>query len=240
VTVHFTPSRVTLDPGGAGRVRLTVACGPEPAAGQASLVLPDILTAEIDGAPAAAANTLRYDLAANGFTSWDVTVTARPDAPGGRYFAVGSVRDGAGNTLEDAALVTIGEPGEVTRDLPPEELFFRLQADTQALTAEADLAIQDDAILLPPGGRGQLRVQVTSSLASELRGELQLISPLGTWESTGPWTQAVTVAPGGTAACGFDVAVPATATPGWESWLLVKLMYFGRARYSQPVRLRVV
>jgi hypothetical protein len=48
------------------------------------------------------------------------------------------------------------------------------------------------------------------------------------------------VAPGGTAACGFDVAVPATATPGWESWLLVKLMYFGRARYSQPVRLRVV
>jgi alpha-mannosidase len=239
VTVHFTPSRVTLDPGSAGRARLTVACGPEPASGQASLTLPDTLTAEIDGAPAEAVSTLRYDLPANGFTSWDVTVTARPDAPGGRYFAVGSIRDTSGNTIEDAALVTIGEPGEVARDLPPEELFFRLQGETQALAAEADLAILDDAVQLPPGGRGQLRVQVTSSLASELRGELQLISPLGTWESTGPWTQAVTVAPGGEATRGFDVAVPATAAPGWESWLLVKLMYFGRVRYSQPVRLTV-
>jgi hypothetical protein len=49
----------------------------------------------------------------------------------------------------------------------------------------------------------------------------------------------VTVAPGGHATRGFDVAVPATAAPGWESWLLVKLMYFGRVRYSQPVRLTV-
>jgi hypothetical protein len=31
--------------------------------------------------------------------------------------------------------------------------------------------------------------------------------------------------------------VPATAAPGWESWLLVKLMYFGRVRYSEAVPL---
>ncbi|HWG02580.1 MAG TPA: hypothetical protein VG164_12140, partial [Trebonia sp.] len=237
VTAHFTPSRVTLGAGAAGRLRLTVAGGPEPASGEATLALPDTVSAEIDGAPADAVTTLRYDLPPGGFTSWDVTVTAKPGAPDGRYFAAGSIVDRAGNTIEDAALLTIGEAGEVTRDLPPEELFFRLQADSQALTAEADVAILDSEIRLPPGGRGRLRVQVTSSLASRLRGELQLISPLGTWESTGPWTRAVTVAPGGEAACDFAVAVPPTAAPGWESWLLVKLMYFGRVRYSQPVRI---
>jgi hypothetical protein len=37
----------------------------------------------------------------------------------------------------------------------------------------------------------------------------------------------------------FAVTVPATAAPGWESWLLVKLMYFGRVRYSAAVPLTV-
>ena len=37
----------------------------------------------------------------------------------------------------------------------------------------------------------------------------------------------------------FPVTVPSTAPPGWESWLVVKLMYFGRVRYSQAVRFTV-
>jgi hypothetical protein len=82
-------------------------------------------------------------------------------------------------------------------------------------------------------------VRVASRLASQLRGEAQLVSPVGTWQATGPWTQPVTVEPGGEATVRFDVTVPATAEPGWESWLLVKLMYFGRVRYSEAVRLTV-
>ena len=35
------------------------------------------------------------------------------------------------------------------------------------------------------------------------------------------------------------MTVPPTAEPGWESWLLVKLMYFGRVRYSPAARLIV-
>jgi hypothetical protein len=38
---------------------------------------------------------------------------------------------------------------------------------------------------------------------------------------------------------GFTVTAPATAAPGWQSWLLVKLMYFGRVRYSPAVALTV-
>ncbi|HEV3379857.1 MAG TPA: glycoside hydrolase family 38 C-terminal domain-containing protein [Trebonia sp.] len=239
VAVHFTPSRVTLGTEPGGRLRLTVACGPEPASGEARLVVPDGLSAEVDGAPAATRTTLRYDLPANGFTAWDVAVTAAPSAADGRYFVIGSIADRSGNTLEDAALVTIGEAGGPDRDLPPEELFFRMVNDTSALAAESGLEIVDDELSLAPGERGQLRVRVDSHLASVLHGEAQLISPFGTWETTAPWSQSVTVAPGGETTLVFDVAVPPGATPGWESWLLVKLMYFGRVRYSPAVRLKV-
>ena len=78
---------------------------------------------------------------------------------------------------------------------------------------------------------------MASRLASVLHGEAQLISPFGTWETTDPWYCPVTVAPGEQTVLEFDVAVPPDATPGWESWLLVKLMYFGRVRYSPAVRL---
>ena len=44
-----------------------------------------------------------------------------------------------GQLLEDTALVTIGEPGTPDASQPPEELFFRLQADVQGMAGEADL-----------------------------------------------------------------------------------------------------
>ena len=238
VAVHFTPTRVTLDGDTPGRLRLSVACGSEPAAGEVDLVVPDGLLAEIDGAPAAGA-PVRYDLPGNAFATWDVAVRAVPGTPDGRYFVAARIRDRLGQQLEDAALVTIGEPGGPDASLPPEELFFRLQADVQALAGEADLEILTPEVRLAPGESGELAVRVTSRLASQLRGELQLISPIGSWQATSPWTQAVDVPPGGEATRRFAVTIPATATPGWESWLLVKLMYFGRVRYSEAVRLAV-
>ena len=247
VAVHFSPTRVTLagEHGGAGesggdaaRLTLTVACGPAGASGQVELVVPDGLAALVAGAGDAGA-PLGYDLEPNGFAAWDVTVSARPGTPGGRHFITARITDGLGQVLEDAALVTIGEPGEPDPDLEPEELFFRLQSDVMALAGEADLELAAPEVRLAPGESGELVVRIASHLASQLRGEVQLVSPVGTWQATGPWTQPVTVSPGGDATVRFAVTVPATAAPGWESWLLVKLMYFGRVRYSDSVRLIV-
>ena len=209
VAVHLTPTRVTLrgDDGEAGRLRLTVACGQEPAAGEVELLVPDGLVAEVDGAPVAG-TPLPYRLADSGFAAWDVTVRAAPGAADGRYFVAARIRDELGQQLEDAALVTIGEPGGPDASLPPEELFSRLQSDVQALAAEADLAVLTPELRLAPGSRGELTVRVASHLASSLRGEVQLISPIGTWETTAPWTQAVDVSPGGTATVSFGVTVP--------------------------------
>jgi hypothetical protein len=238
VAVHFTPTRVTLDGDTPGRLRLSVACGPEPAAGEVELVIPDGLLAEIDGAPAAGA-PVRYDLPGDTFATWDVAIRAVPGTADGRYFVAARIRDRLGQQLEDAALVTVGEPGGPDASLPPEELFFRLQSDVQALADEVDLEILTPEVRLAPGESGELAVRVASQLASPLRGELQLISPIGSWQATAPWTQAVDVPPGGEATRSFAVTIPATATPGWESWLLVKLMYFGRVRYSRAVGLAV-
>ena len=164
--MHLTPTRVTLrGDEEAGRLRLTVACGPEPAAGEVELLVPDGLVAEVDGAPVAG-TLLPYRLADSGFAAWDVTVRAVPGAADGRYFVAARIRDELGQQLEDAALVTVGEPGGPDAGLPPEELFFRLQSDVQALAAEADLEVLTPELRLAPGSRGELKVAVTSRLAS--------------------------------------------------------------------------
>ena len=186
-----------------------------------------------------AARALRYDLGPNGFASWDVTVSALPGTAGGRYFLTARIGDALGQLLEDTALVTIGEAGGPDPDLAPEELFARLQSDVTALADEAEVTVLTPEVRLGPGESGELAVRVASRLASQLRGEVQLVSPVGTWQATAPWTQPVTVEPGGDATLRFAVSVPATAAPGWESWLLVKLMYFGRVRYSEAVPLTV-
>jgi hypothetical protein len=38
----------------------------------------------------------------------------------------------------------------------------------------------------------------------------------------------------------FTVTAPATARPGQHWWALVKVMYFGRVRYSEPAAVTVV
>ena len=76
---------------------------------------------------------------------------------------------------------------------------------------------------------------MSNHLACELRGEVQVLSPYGTWGAVPGWVAPVRADAGATATLSFPVTVPATAQPGSQSWLLVKLMYFGRVRYSGAV-----
>jgi alpha-mannosidase len=252
VAVHFSATRVTLrgaEPADQAPLTLTVAAGPAGGSGEVRLLMPDGMVAAVRRAAgsagrgaagaAGADEVLSYDLEPNGFAAWEVTVAAPSHTPDGRYFVTARITDALGQALEDTALVTVGEPGAPHPDLEPEELFSRLQTDVTALDEEAELEIVTPAVRLAPGESGELTARVSSRLASELRGEVQLVSPIGTWRATGPWTQAVTVEAGGETTVRFGVTVPATAEPNWESWLLVKLMYFGRVRYSQSVRLVV-
>jgi len=229
VAVHFSPARVALpDPGDAASLTLTVGCGAEPAAGAVELVTPAGVTLIPD-------RELRYELAPGGYAAWNLTARLAPGTPPGRYFAAARIRDGLGHLIEDTAMIAVGERRWPDPDLPPEEALELMQADYIAGAAEAELAVLTPALRLPPGGRGELLVQVTSGLASELRGEAQLLSPFGTWDMLEPWTQAFTAAPGTSAVLRFEARAPTTARPGTRSWALVKVMYYGRVRYTEAI-----
>ena len=64
------------------------------------------------------------------------------------------------------------------------------------------------------------------------------MSPFETWPFAGPWTEGFIVAPGGRTEVPFTVAAPTDAR-ALTSWLLVKVMYFGRLWYSPAVRLEI-
>jgi hypothetical protein len=232
VAVHVRPGRFTLAPGGAGTLRVTVGCGPEPASGRVELDVPAGLTVAPEG-------PLGYDLPAGGHAGWDLTLGAAPGAGPGRYFVAARIRDGLGQFIEDAALVTIGEPGRPDLTLPLEELLPLIETDLHAVEAEAGLEVLTPEVSCAPGQQAELAVRITNRTASALRGEAQLVSPFGSWEALGPWTTGFAAAPGEAAIVRYPVAIPATARPGAQWWALVKVMYFGRVRYTEAVPITV-
>ena len=214
-------------------LRLTVACGPAAAAGTVRLVADGGLVLEPAG-------PLRYDLRPQAYADWDLTVRARPGARRGRHFVTARITNGAGQVLEDAALVSVGEPPAPALDLPLDELLPLYTADQQATAAELDLTLLTPDSRLPPGGHGEIAVRLSNATASEIRGEAQLLSPFGSWVGGRPWTRGFTAGPSDGVTLSFTVTAPATARPGQHWWALVKVMYFGRVRYSEPAAVTVV
>ncbi len=228
VAVHLSPVRVALpDPGDTAALTLTVGCGAEPAAGTVELAAAPEVTVTPD-------QELRYELSPGGYAAWDLSVRVPPGTAPGRYFVAARIRDDLGHLVEDTAMVAVGERRWPDPDLPPEEALELMQADYRAGAAEAELAVLTPGLRLAPGDRGELLVRVTSGLASELHGEAQLVSPFGTWEMLGPWTQGFSIAPGASTVLRFAVTVPVTARHArW--WALVKVMYYGRVRYTEAI-----
>jgi alpha-mannosidase len=228
VAVHFSPARAAVaEPGGETALTLTVGCGAEAATGSVDLVVPA-------GVTVTPGRDLRYDLAPGGYAAWDLPVRVPPGTAAGRYFIAARIRDGLGHLIEDTAMVAVGERLWPDPALPPEESVEVMMADYVAGTSEIGVDVLTPGVELAPGGEAELLVRVTSGLASELHGEAQLISPFGTWEMLGPWTQGFSLAPGAGTVLRFAVRAPAAARPGrW--WALVKVMYYGRVRYTEAI-----
>jgi alpha-mannosidase len=227
VAVHFSPTRVALrDPGDAAELRLTVGCGAEAASGEVELVVPGGLTVTPD-------RDLHYMLTPGGYAAWDLVVRTAPGARTGRYFVAARVRQDL--LVEDAAMIAVGERRWPDPALPPEEALELMLTDTGATAAEMQLAVLTPELRVAPGGRDELLVSVTSGAASELRGEAQVVSPFGTWQMLSPPTQGFSIAPDTPTVLRFGLTAPATARPGARWWALVKVMYYGRVRYTEAV-----
>ena len=215
VAVHLSPGELALDDAKAGVLRLTVACGPEPASGTIRLE-------PLAGISFDPPGPLDYRLPPFGHLGWDITVRAAPGTPPGRRFAVAQIRDAAGQLIEDSALLATGQPAD------------------SALAGEVEVRLASRALSLRPGQAGAIDVLVRNCAASGLRGEAQLVSPFGSWLQARPWTTQFSAPAGASATLRFDVTMPVTARPGEQWWALVKLMYFGRLRHTEPVEVTVV
>ena len=94
----------------------------------------------------------------------------------------------------------------------------------------------DPVIAVAPGGRARLRLSLRC-VASEIRGEAQVISPYDTGV-THPWTQGFAVAVGGETALRSPSRRPWVPAGSW--WALIKIMYFGRALYTESIPVQVL
>jgi alpha-mannosidase len=246
VAVHLSPGLAAPQPGESTAIRLSVAGGPAPASGTVTLGIPQGLRlvsarpAGQEGAGPGAASgptrpgPLHYHLDAHGFAAWDLIVQVPVNATPARHFVTATIVDGAGQLLQDAVLIAVGEEQTATEPAFA-ELSSQLDDAVRAQAAEAELTAVTSDLELPPGGRGEIAVRLTNNTASPLTGEAQLISAHGSWTETGPWTMGFTVPPGDGATMTFTVSIAADARPGQRWWALVKVMYFGRLRYSAPV-----
>ncbi len=222
---RITLARAGGEPAG---LRLTVACGPQPAAGLAELDVPPELAVEQAG-------PLRYDLPPRGHASWDLRVRALPGAAAGRYFLAASIGDAAGQRLEDAALVTVGQPGPPSPGLPAGQFVERYLADEQATAAELEICLASRELVLRPGGHGEVAVRLANHAASAIRGEAQLVWPAGCWGSAAPWTRGFAAGPAEQVTLRYRLTADPAARPGQEWWVLIKVMYFGRLRYTDAI-----
>jgi hypothetical protein len=233
LAVHLSPAAVALDDGQAGLLHLTIGCGPAPAAGAIRLQAPPGFALEPAG-------PLRYDLTPFSYQGWDLTVTARPGMAAGRYFAVAQIEDHCGQLVEDSALLAIGQPLPPIPGLPLADMEQMQQTAAAALAGEAELSLVSSAITVRPGSRAPIEALLRNRAGSAIRGEAQLISPIGSWHLTQPWTTGFALQPGAATTLRFEISVPATARPGERWWALVKVMYFGRLRYTDPVEVSIV
>jgi hypothetical protein len=212
VSVHTEPRAIDLTGPTADPVTVQVTVSAtRAAAGVVGLIIPPCAQREDQG-------DLRYDLAADDYERFDVLLRPRDGAAGGIYHLRARITDEFGQTLEDVVTV-------------------RAQ-DADGVEDELDIHLDVPALTLTPGETGTLRVRLASHSGDEVHGEAQLISPYGTWDLIGPWTQGFTVPPGEQATLAYDVRVPAHARR-MDAWALVKVMAFGRAYYTASIPLAV-
>ncbi len=227
-------------------MRVSVACGPAPAAGTVLLEVPDTLTlvsatwaGPAGGRHAAGQDAepgkLPFRLDGGGYAAWDVLVQVPASARLARHFIAARLIDDAGQVLEDVTVVAVGEPELPATGVSLDELLPALERLSDADAAEAELTMRTGHLELRPGGSATVAVRLSNKSASEIRGEAQLISPHGSWAAHRAWTTGFAADAGQDTELSFGVVIPPDARPGQRWWALVKVMYFGRLRYSEAI-----
>jgi hypothetical protein len=254
--VHIRPDRASGP--GPFSVPISVASSrvDVPVAGTVTVLAPQGWSADPPERP--------FRLAPGAHLTFETSIRPAPDALAGRYFAAARIEDGSGQVHEDvitldlvpdATEVVTGPDGSValasalrrTRQREAETFGQVLPAGHRAAAGADGLPpIGDELVVelltpdvtVPAGRRGELRVRLRNTVAGEIRGEAQLISPHDTWPITSPWTTGFAVGPGDEVVLSFAIEPPTGFRAGvW--WGLAKIMSFGRLHYTEAARIEV-
>ena len=249
VAVAMTPELARCAPGGRFEVSWVVASQytDAPVDVAVRLDLPDGWSAT-DGTGTATLEPSGYarfrswvevsDGAAAGQYAVAVQVTPSSEhLPGGRGVRV----------VEDVATVFVGDSQEVaatlgfalptTADLE-RDVQQGAQPSDRARPTGLEVDVDTESLTMRPGEAATVTVRLANRTRSAIRGELQLASPWGTWSWVADAVRTFDVPAGEQLDLPVQVAPPADTAPG-HSWLMPKVMWFGRAQYAAAVRLEV-
>ncbi|MFG1812489.1 NEW3 domain-containing protein [Kribbella sp. NPDC049174] len=188
-----------------------------------------------------------------GYVRHLANVTPPENCEPGQYFVAARVltktdelAGGAGVTaVEDVVTVFVGESPELTATLgfgmpPTEEPDHGSGAVEGEPGRPTGLTVTPSTqdLRLAPGTSETLELEFTNTTSSEIRAELQLASPYGTWSWLPEPVRMVVVPPKSSITVAVPVQAPADATPA-HAWVLPKVMWFGRAQYAPTVRLEI-
>jgi hypothetical protein len=166
----------------------------------------------------------------------------------GRYFLAVRVNGPADQSQEDVLTVDVlpalaeAETGLAKAGHPggPEGLLAKAAPLTHPggqVDAELEVALDTLDVAVGLGGTATIGLALTNRTAAQIRGELQLLSPVETWPYVAPWAQGFALGPGQRSRAEATVRGPGH---GWlSSWALFKVTYFGRLWYSPTVALRL-
>lgn len=190
-------------------------------------------------------------LAPSGYGRFRSSLVLPADAEPGQYAVAAWVRrrsvDRVAEVVEDVATVFVGDSPTLV-----EALGFALPTaadlgrDVQFGTREGDrprptgltLDVDTTSVRVAAGGSATLLVRLGNQTRSQIRGELQLASPWGTWTWVREASRGFRIEPGATLDLVVEVSPPSDTAPG-HSWVLPKVMWFGRAQYAPTVRIEV-
>ncbi|MBV2155633.1 NEW3 domain-containing protein [Kitasatospora sp. SUK 42] len=181
-----------------------------------------------------------YRLAPDGHLRFPVTLTPPTDvAPGLHFAAVRLTHDG--QQIEDVVTIAVGDlpdllpvPGDTPED-------WTIAQGTKATTGRdtgLSVDVSVETLRLTPGSQVTLSLALTNRTRGEIRGELQLVSPWGTWEAIADPVRGFTVPADSAVTVNFDITAPESTDPG-SYWALAKVMWFGRCQYAPTVALVV-
>ena len=242
LAVHVLPTGLVVRGGDAGEFIAQVASGSAHAtqSGRVEILAPDGWDVEPSGQ--------LFSLSAAASVQVPVRLRVPPSCRPGRHFVAVRVNGPALQGQEDVLTVDVvpalAEAGTAGARSGPASAADALLAKAAPLghpggqvEAELELALETLDVAVAPGERATIGIVMTNRTAAQIRGELQLLSPVETWPYVSPWAQGFALGPGQRSRAEAWVHGPES---GWlSSWALFKVTYFGRLWYSAAVALRL-